>query len=280
MIHHRVKQPAVTIGRCALANLHAGSTGRVIGVTSRGVFVQLAPSRVIFLTAERWRGPLTINVARAVACATGDDVRLAPTRLIFPAFEVDLSAAAVWQPRAPAPVRSGLEQRETLKQIASAVIRRRPPDGFGRLLPHLLDLPEKQRLSAGEAALLARLTQLRDSMQQRDFDQAAPVIEGLLGVGRGLTPSGDDVIIGLMLMLTTSLKAAAARLVTEAYQRTTTISANLIECAADGEADERLINVIEGIVAGRPSPDECAAGVLEWGSSSGMDALAGMAIAL
>jgi hypothetical protein len=65
-----------------------------------------------------------------------------------------------------------------------------------------------------------------------------------------------------------------------AYRVTTTISANLIECAADGQGDERLVTVADGIVTGRPAIEECVECVLEWGSSSGLDALAGMAIAL
>jgi hypothetical protein len=65
-----------------------------------------------------------------------------------------------------------------------------------------------------------------------------------------------------------------------AYQRTTTLSANLIECAAQGEADERLISVVDGIMTGEPSVADCAKYILDWGSSSGIDALVGMAIVL
>ena len=70
------------------------------------------------------------------------------------------------------------------------------------------------------------------------------------------------------------------RVIEAAYQRTTTISANLIECAADGQADERLMKVVDGIVTGTPSIDECVNCILDWGNSSGIDALAGMAVAV
>ena len=65
-----------------------------------------------------------------------------------------------------------------------------------------------------------------------------------------------------------------------AYRATTTISANLIECAAAGQGDERLITVVDGIATGSASIDECVECVLDWGSSSGIDALVGMAIAV
>jgi hypothetical protein len=58
------------------------------------------------------------------------------------------------------------------------------------------------------------------------------------------------------------------------------LSANLIECAASGKADERLIDALDGIMTGSPGPEECATLLLSWGNSSGGDSLAGMALAL
>lgn len=277
---------ASSLGGAAQQTLPRVDRAAVVrGVTSRGVFLTI-DRRVIFVSIERWRGPLTINVDRPIDCAPGDSVRLSPTRLIFPAFEVELAGAAVWQPTAPSPpIRSSVEQCETLRQLTASVLARRAPDGFGVLLPHLLDLPEKQAFSAGEAALLARLKQLRESLGNANFEQAATLIDGLLGLGRGLTPSGDDVTIGLLLMLNRwrrdrDWRELNQRVIDLADRRTTTLSANLIACAANGDADERLITVIDGVVRGTPSPEDCAACVLDWGNSSGLDALIGMALTL
>lgn len=274
---------AINMGRLAAQVIASGGEAQVIGVTSRGIFLALA-QRVLFVSIEPWRGPLTINVDRSLVCLMGDRVRLSATRLIFPAFEVDLSAAEVWQPSAPPITRTQVDQHEALKQLASQVLGRRAPAGFSVLLPHLLDLPEKPALSASEAARLARLIQLREASQRHDLDQAAALIESLLGLGRGLTPSGDDVTIGWLLALrmnSPSAKSNALKRVVElAYQRTTSISANLIECAANGEADERLINVLDHLASGTPGLEDCATGLLAWGESSGVDALIGMALAL
>ena len=65
-----------------------------------------------------------------------------------------------------------------------------------------------------------------------------------------------------------------------AYGRTTTLSANLIECAARGLADERLVACLDWIMTGVGEFNEIAAGVLGWGSDSGTAALAGMGIAV
>lgn len=276
---------AHSIGRAAAKVTSIGGEARVIGVTSRGLFLSI-DQRVLFVSFERWRGPLTINVEWPVECATGEVVRLSATRLIFPATKIDLSTAAVWRsPEPSASARPIADQREALKHLASSVLARKAPDGFGPLLPHLLDLPEKQALSASEAALLARLIQLRDSLSDAAFDQATVLIENLLGLGRGLTPSGDDVTIGFLLAVNRwrrnqNWRDLNQRVIDLAYQRTTTISANLIECATQDEADERLINVVDGLVTGAPSLEECVDYVLDWGSSSGSDALIGVTLAL
>jgi hypothetical protein len=65
-----------------------------------------------------------------------------------------------------------------------------------------------------------------------------------------------------------------------ARQKTTALSANLIECAANGDANERLIQAFDGIMTGVPGPEKCARLLLSWGNSSGGDALTGMVLAI
>ena len=60
--------------------------------------------------------------------------------------------------------------------------------------------------------------------------------------------------------------------------QTTHLSANLIECAIQGQADQRLMNALDGLM----TTENALAwidGLLTWGNSSGMDALAGMILA-
>jgi hypothetical protein len=61
---------------------------------------------------------------------------------------------------------------------------------------------------------------------------------------------------------------------------TSALSASLIACAARGQADQRLIDSLDGIVTGSLPPETCVTTLAGWGSSSGLDALAGMALAL
>ena len=144
-------------------------------------------------------------------------------------------------------------------------------------------------------------------------------VRGLVGAGRGLTPSGDDALCGVLLALASvehpdaarALAALRAQLV-PALGRTTSLSAALVAAAASGYAVPdvvRLVTLLAGAGAGRPGrawprqaagagrrrcrairsvdprPDRTAydlalEGVLAIGHTSGRDLLSGVSGAL
>jgi hypothetical protein len=133
------------------------------------------------------------------------------------------------------------------------------------------------------------MRQLRRALRQGQLEPALAAVSRLLGLGSGLTASGDDFVIGLLLLLQRwpqpQLLAGQGQrfseaVVAAAYRSSTRLSANLIECAARGQADERLLNLADCLVTGNPDPAGCLAPLLSWGASSGVDTLAGMAVAL
>lgn len=281
----------LSIGSAAATVTPIDGEAKVIGVTSRGLFLAIK-QRVLFISFERWRGPLTITLGRSSeelrALKIGDTATFANNRVIFPTIEITLATApeGVWQ--APVPVTSPgphEQQRKTVRQIAGLVTARKPDQGFSPPLAALLDLPVRSALSADQAPVLSVLRALRQALRENDLPATQTNIDQLLGQGGGLTPSGDDCVLGLLLMLNRwQAQREWSRLnqavINAAYQKTTTLSANLIECAAAGQADERLLKVADGIATGQPAIAECVECVLEWGNSSGIDALAGMAMAV
>jgi hypothetical protein len=286
---------ATSVGVAAWRAVASERAVRVIGVTTRGLFLLAPPMQIIFVSFERYRSPLTITLDRSGdplrAVEAGAEVRFSNARLIFPATALSVSLAEdkVWQ--CPPPVgaaRPRTAQRQTLQAIVEGVLEQRGDAGLAGLLPNLLGWPDLSPLSAEQYVLLDRLMVLRRAVRANDNPAIIASLLGLIGQGRGLTPSGDDVSIGLLLMLARSQRVNSLagsenmlkHVVEAAYQKTTTISANLIECAASGQGDERLIAMVDGILTGAPSIDKCVEGALDWGSSSGIDALAGMAVAL
>jgi hypothetical protein len=284
---------ATSIGSTAWDVMTSAHAAKVVGITSRGLFLLAPAQRIVFVSSERYRSPLTINIAGSLErlrdLEIGASAQFSDSRLIFPLIELSLSlpADAVWHcPLPPSAACPRMEQWQILRAIAGGVLAQQCGDGLAAVLPKLPDLPDASPHSVGPSALLDQLIMLRRAVQAGDSQTAIAGLIRLLGQGRGLTPSGDDVVIGLLLVLARSRRltsvtdGVAASIVNEASQRTTAISANLIECAADGQGDERLITVVDGIATGSASIDECVDCVLDWGSSSGLDALVGMAIAV
>jgi hypothetical protein len=282
---------ATSIGHAAWQTWSHDQPASVMGITSRGLFIRAA-DRVIFVSFETQHGPLTITLSQSIdqlhALNGGDMAAFSNHRLIFPTIKSTISAspADVWQAplsvAAPCPFN---QQLYTLKQLASSVTLRRPSAGFGPLLAPLLDLSSSDALPTDQATLLTNLRSLQQALRENDLARTLNKIDQLLGRGSGLTPSGDDCVLGLLLMLNRWPRGIDRaelnrRVIEIAYRRTTTISANLIECSTEGQADERLIIVVDGVVTGTPSIADCVDHVLDWGSSSGIDALAGMMLAI
>ena len=163
-----------SIGSIAWQVWQHDQAARVIGVTSRGLFLSI-DQRVLFVSFERWRGPLTINLDRSIDQLRTLDVGAAAVfshnRLIFPATEIILSASSadVWQ--APLPVSAPCpidQQRDNVQQIARIITSRALDRGFAPLLAPLLDLPLSGPLSAEQAAVLNILHTLRQAVRAHD----------------------------------------------------------------------------------------------------------------
>jgi len=137
--------------------------------------------------------------------------------------------------------------------------------------------------------VLADIRRLEQAFHKGSSQETLAIFRRLVGLGRGLTPSGDDFIMGLLLAVNRwpglfgplpELAELNRLVVAKAYSATTSISANLIESATLGYGDERLISALDGIVTGDLPPEACAANLLALGASSGIDALVGITTCL
>lgn len=120
---------------------------------------------------------------------------------------------------------------------------------------------------------------------------AVTAAERLVGLGPGLTPSGDDVLAGLLVTLrhlgtATGVERAvrlggwlAAAVTFDARTRTTPLSATLLHCAARGEACPEVIAVLRGL-AGRQPLEPALRRLHSLGHTSGADLDQGIAIGL
>jgi hypothetical protein len=105
-------------------------------------------------------------------------------------------------------------------------------------------------------------------------------VRALMGRGPGLTPSGDDVLAGMLVVLHGARSPAHARLraaVTGCLDRTTVVSASMLRLAADGFADDAVVDVLDALVhAERGGVAAAVSRLCSVGATSGVDTLAGI----
>jgi hypothetical protein len=107
----------------------------------------------------------------------------------------------------------------------------------------------------------------------------------LVGLGPGLTPAGDDVLVGLTAALTAlgdgrahGFAGAWAR---QAIGRTTIVAETFHRYAAIGAYSERLHDVLRTILTGPLDAIPAAVATASaWGATSGIDTLTGIVLAL
>jgi hypothetical protein len=285
---------AVAAGSLALHTLAGRTPAGLFGVTSRGLFLHVPPNRVVFLSPEPFRGPLTVNVPALprLDLQPGDKAQVERGVVRFNAVmgEVHTGQAAAWlvEPQRGIPPKAGWQAR--LLELARRVLAEKSGHGLTALLADLVGLEHiPGSLPGGDEGLLAGARQAAHLLRHGQVQAAVVSLERFYGLGTGLTPSGDDLLLGLLLGLDRLRDAAlpgqmvselASQLSGEAYGHTTLLSANLIECAAGGQADERLVAALDFLWGDASDIALAAEGLCAWGNSSGADSLAGMSLAL
>lgn len=267
----------------------------VIGITSRGLFLSVGPRRIIFLSFETYKGPLTLNLEGEISSLRRLDqnrpaeIRDGLIRFPSPGITIHTANAEIWDlPPRPSSVLSPPERRQRIKAVASQMLARRKVS-LSQPLANFLELEYLNGQASSTLSNRVDLAEFYRIIHQPNPPDILAALQPMLGLGTGLTPSGDDLIVGLLLAYNRwgdllkpgfDVKGFSEAVTRLAFQKTTRISANLIDCAAQGLADERLIAALDGLMTGSAGITPCAEYLSAWGSSSGIDTLAGLALAL
>jgi hypothetical protein len=226
-------------------------------------------------------GPLTLLAdmrAAPLGLYPGQPARIAEGRIAIGTTTFACERCEPWHPprwpRVAAP--------SALTQAREAVVRRAatdaPAEGFGRAMAGVAN---------GTFARIARrhLTRLRAwlSMESVNEPPQTSPIRDIVGVGHGLTPSGDDVLIGaLALVDALDERRAHARLARAVSLvppgLTSPLSHCLLRTAAAGHLGEGLHAAVSSIVRG--DAGRAIAAISAIGHSSGWDMMAGIVTAL
>lgn len=192
---------------------------------------------------------------------------------------------------APVRVAEGVVRVGTLKielaglEVVDLRLRRRLralPDAVRSLAGHVAAAPPAGPF---ESTLAAALERFRAGGEIRS-------LAALVGVGEGLTPSGDDVLVGVLAGLDAALEVsgeAAAlrqRLCAELERgvlRTTRLAAQMLDAAAAGFYAEPVLTLLQTLALPKPGAkalERDVAALLAVGHHSGADTLRGIGAAL
>lgn len=288
---------AKSIGCIAFASQSTPQQGMILGKTSRGIFIKSSSKWLVFISNESYQSPLTItlheNEGALQKLKEKMPVQISPTGFAFPdaGLEISTQNSLVWQPQKlnahPIPT---LERQSRLENSLQRIRQMENGTSHSPLLPSFNMFQSAYHRSTQEpSSVQSTMLRLQEEMDSSNHLPNAETVTSLLGYGSGLTPSGDDFIVGLLLALNRwkgvlapsgDLNTLNHRVVEAAYEKTTTLSANLIECAASGLADERLIAALDWLMSGNSRDSDFVDELLSWGNSSGMDVFMGFAIAL
>ena len=239
---------AVWVGQAVLEATSDDFTGRVEGVFGGGFYVSGPSGRVFAVLGPRsWPGPLHLVTGTTAGLpAVHDRVRVSGGELAAGPLRVRLAGSRRWAPRLP-------ERLEA------------DPAAWHGIAPGVdADLAPVWEAVTGDV---------------RRGDLAA-CFRRLQGRGDGLTPSGDDVLAGILLAaaIDPDNRGALADLARAA--RTTRLSRAFLRWAAVGQSIQPAHALLDAAASGdRAGMGRAAASLAGVGATSGRALVAGVALA-
>jgi hypothetical protein len=221
-----------------------------------------APYLVSLVTADVADQPCTVRLRRLPDARPGAPFHIAEGTLYLGNATVPLSDGAQWRPVPLSELGLALRQHWPALVDRLDVVRHTAERRCADVVTALAPFVDPDRYSSGWVCRL-------------------------VGLGPGLTPSGDDVLVGAMLaeqLAGSAFGPGMARglptRVLDAANRTGDVSAHLLRLAAHGHFSAPLLGLAAALV--HPARDLQAAlqAVLSVGASSGADASYGLAAAL
>ena len=247
----------VDVAGAAALDALVGGKAVVRAVFERSCYLQGPGGRLVCVGAtDIGHGPINALVRQFVAPSMDQ------------CLDVSLAKARRWQP----PRQQALWTSEAIAGLTWAARGRVPLDGLGGLI-----------VGATSPLILQARVALDRLAQWLAGASARPDAQGLIGLGPGLTPSGDDYLGGLMIGLHSQGKGDKAQalwawLQPELATATNLISASHLHAASQGEGHEALHACIDAVNQGQ-ALNQVYSGLDKLGHSSGWDAWAGVVAA-
>ncbi len=285
-----------SVGEAALSHLPPGAKGSVMAVVSRAIYLQMENDELFWLTTgmhARHRRELCLE-SSLPTLAVGDRFRLGERVLVMDrGLCMDFSRAGVWHAPSPTRPMPSTAIPAVVMPYFLNFVDELAPAGAGRLIPQILgttlhidsSIPQPRQSTPSFFDLEAIYQVIRHG-QQRDFPHLLEAARSLVGLGEGLTPSGDDFLGGLFFCLHLLRQTGnpdlrmkdwdPAAFVDECKPRTNLVSYTLLKDNSLGHSVEPLHLFANAWLTGRPeSLRGCTIDLAAVGASTGWDMLTG-----
>ncbi|HXF85349.1 MAG TPA: DUF2877 domain-containing protein [Anaerolineales bacterium] len=284
-----------TIGAWAHVNLSVPQSGKILATFSNTIYLLTDDAELFWIVSDNQSMHRRALKTPALPAGpqSGSPFQTANHRLtIDPDIFLDFGTASIWhEPQINPQNTIEITKIPTRLQTLFSALDLSQAKGFGKVIPALLrflqnnptDLP-----SPSHDLILARarpfILNIAHACLTNQPSHISQNFDALIGLGNGLTPSGDDFLGGVLFALKILHTAypnqcTAYAINLEPYRaRTHPISFALLQDHANGHAIEPLHDILNGILSKTPphNIDSLIAQLTRIGHSTGWDLLAGL----
>jgi hypothetical protein len=288
---------AISVGSYGLKILKEGAVGEVHSTFERAFNVLISGELVGIARRDVPNGPFNIitdvepNDSMQSIVDKGERIKINGDLLSFDkGLTISLNGTGIWRPKhgVKKPISIELVKRNLslVKGLASW-----PNEGFGQLVFHVENMisgaPFNDRqLNQISRSGLPNIKSLISAVRSENLELVGQSAKNLVGLGPGLSPSGDDLLAGFMASLRWTVKSFNGnadrvdeinRTIANVSECTTMLGKQLLTRAADGEVNEAVEGLLETILAGQVEDVKTATEkVLAIGETSGVDSIVGI----
>jgi len=263
-----------TAGKSALNFIESYSEGETIGETVKvfenTVYLKTGYDDLICLTSKDVKAPMNLNLNTPVDflkldCISKKAIRT-PTGLKLETIVFDTKNSKIYPIAKNHEIKNGLQNR-----VLFSVDEINLLDTLGSILDNYSPF-------FNELSYSIRL--ISESTQKRDLMKLSNQLSGIVGLGNGFTPSGDDFIVGFLFCLNRILSSSNHKHGKFVIMGNTNwASKKFIDYSQNGIVIEPLEVFVNFLLSGENEIKSSLMDLIQVGKSSGIDASIGAIIA-
>lgn len=278
-----------------LRRFYSGEELELVGAFSEGVYFN-GPRGIVLIHDSQY-GSLPFGIAVRAFSGSGRELGLVPGSKAVLSSEglrgIGYSLQVLVSPGRPYRSVPYMPSKESLYKLYRISLSVLVESERASLLPYCIPPGaevQRDKLTDGFArAGLGHMLLFRSAIAKNDSPALPEALSGLIGLGRGLTPSFDDFLTGMLFALNYSLKTwglelpilseLSLEITKQAARRTGVISAAYLLASAGGGGDFSMLRECLEPLGTQQAMSKMRS-LLLVGGSSGADMLSGMAFAI